>query len=42
MIRRVKEIREQVRTIESQLELDKLRKEYKTLWKRIVTKKEHY
>ena len=39
MIRRVEEIREQVRTIESQVELDKLRKEYKTLWKRIVDEK---
>ena len=39
MIRRVEEIREQVRTIESQLELDQLHNEYKTLWKRIVDKK---
>ncbi len=39
MIRRVEEIREQVRTIESQLELNKLRNEYKNLWKRIVDKK---
>lgn len=39
MIQRIEEIREQVRTIQSQLELDRLRNKYENLWKRIVDEK---